>query len=216
MKKLIKLRRRWLSFIFLFLATTVHSSEPQEILLWPNGAPGSEGKTGDEKVRIADNGERVISNIHKPSLTPYFPSADKATGCAVIVAPGGGHRELWSDHEGHNVAHWLSGLTLARPRAPTPSRARVPGPIFRRSSTRAARNGLSPPRIRRRCSWSAATTTGPTSRKAWPAFISSSNSSKCPPNSTSTPGRATASACGRTTPNPPANGSIASRNGWGT
>jgi len=26
----------------------------------------------------------------------------------VIVIPGGGHRELWSDHEGHNVAKWLA------------------------------------------------------------------------------------------------------------
>ena len=86
---------------------------PKEILLWPDGAPGSEGKTGDTVVRIADNGEHVLSNIHKPSLTPYLPSADKATGCAVIVAPGGGHRELWSDHEGHNVARWLSEHGIA-------------------------------------------------------------------------------------------------------
>ena len=27
----------------------------------------------------------------------------------MIIAPGGGHRELWTDHEGHNVARWLSG-----------------------------------------------------------------------------------------------------------
>jgi len=79
---------------------------PQHI--WVVNAP----KTGDEKVRIV-NGERVVSNIHKPSLTPYLPAADKATGCAVIVAPGGGHRELWSDHEGHNVARWLSEHRIA-------------------------------------------------------------------------------------------------------
>jgi len=102
------------AFPLLLLVSTLPAAElPKEILLWPNGAPGSEGKTGDEKVRIADNGERVLSNIHKPSITPYLPSADKATGCAVIVAPGGGHRELWSDHEGHNAARWLSGHGIA-------------------------------------------------------------------------------------------------------
>jgi len=91
-----------------------HAVEPgPEILLWPDGAPGSEGKTGEEHIRIADNGEHVLSNIHKPSITPYLPPADKATGCAVIVAPGGGHRELWSDHEGHNVARWLSDRGIA-------------------------------------------------------------------------------------------------------
>src|SRR6266536_2607733 len=98
----------------LVLLTAAHAVEPgPEILLWPNGAPGSEGKTGDEKVRITDSGEHVLSDIHKPGITPYLPKADKATGCAVIIAPGGAHRELWSDHEGHNVARWLSERGIA-------------------------------------------------------------------------------------------------------
>src|SRR5437667_2095473 len=101
------------AFPLLLLSTTLYAAEPEKILLWPNGAPGSEGKVGEDKVRIADNGEHVLSNIHKPSLTPYLPVADKATGCAVIVAPGGGHRELWSDHEGHNIACWLSEHGIA-------------------------------------------------------------------------------------------------------
>jgi acetyl esterase/lipase len=88
--------------------TSLHAEDPKAILLWPNGAPGSEGKTGEEKIRNVDNGERVFSNIHKPNITPYLPSPDKATGCAIVVAPGGGHRELWADHEGHFIAKWLS------------------------------------------------------------------------------------------------------------
>ena len=97
----------------LFAVANVRAVEPgKEIFLWPNGAPGSEGKIGEEQVRIV-NGERVLSNIHKPSLTPYLPLADRTSGCAVIVAPGGGHRELWSDHEGHNIARWLSERGIA-------------------------------------------------------------------------------------------------------
>jgi acetyl esterase/lipase len=83
-----------------------------EIVVWPNGAPGSEGKTGDPAVRLS-NGERVVSNVHRPVLIPYLPAADKATGTAVIVVPGGGHRELWSDHEGHNIAKWLADHGVA-------------------------------------------------------------------------------------------------------
>jgi len=83
-----------------------------KMLLWPSGAPGSEGKAGDEAVRDA-NGERVVTNVHKPYLVPYLPAKDKATGAAVIVIPGGGHRELWSDHEGHNVAKWLADRGVA-------------------------------------------------------------------------------------------------------
>lgn len=104
--------------VLIFSLTTAHAVEPgAEILLWPKGAPGSEGKTNLETVvRIAERGERVLSNIHKPSLTPYLPAAvagQASGGCAVIVAPGGGHRELWSDHEGHNVARWLSERGIA-------------------------------------------------------------------------------------------------------
>jgi endo-1,4-beta-xylanase len=86
---------------------------PKEILLWPNGAPGSEGKTNNETVRLTDLGEHVVATIHRPSITPFIPAAGKATGCAVIVAPGGAHRELWIDHEGYDVARWLSEHGIA-------------------------------------------------------------------------------------------------------
>jgi endo-1,4-beta-xylanase len=46
-------------------------------------------------------------------LTVYLPSKESANGAAVIIAPGGGHRELWTDHEGHNIAKWLSSRGVA-------------------------------------------------------------------------------------------------------
>lgn len=79
------------------------------VLLWPNGAPGSEGKTGEEKT----DERGFVSNIHRPSLTVYLPAADKATGAAVLVIPGGGHRFLAIEHEGYNVAAWLSEHGIA-------------------------------------------------------------------------------------------------------
>lgn len=85
----------------------------EEILLWPNGAPGSEGKTGEEIVKKTDNGELIVSNVHKPSITPYLPAKDKANGAAVIVAPGGGHSILCVTHEGSNVAEWLADHGVA-------------------------------------------------------------------------------------------------------
>ncbi|MEP7144862.1 MAG: alpha/beta hydrolase, partial [Ferruginibacter sp.] len=57
--------------------------------------------------------DHVISNIHHPSITPYIPSSQKATGAAVIIAPGGGHRELWITHEGYNPAKWFSDRGIA-------------------------------------------------------------------------------------------------------
>jgi endo-1,4-beta-xylanase len=89
------------------------AEEPKAIPLWPNGAPGSEGKTEAEAVRLTNDGEHVVSKIHHPSMIPYLPSKDSATGAAVIVAPGGGHRELWMDHEGYNIGKWLAAHGVA-------------------------------------------------------------------------------------------------------
>jgi endo-1,4-beta-xylanase len=77
-------------------------------LLWPNGAPGSEGKTAEEVVELTGNGERIVTQIHKPSLTPYLPASDNGNGAAIVIAPGGGHGKLCVDHEGHHLARWLA------------------------------------------------------------------------------------------------------------
>jgi acetyl esterase/lipase len=97
----------------LLAPAVLSANQSKEIPLWPNGAPGSEGKAGTEAVRVTPQGERVVSNIHQPSITPYLPPKEKATGAAVIIAPGGGHRELWADHEGHNIARYLSARGVA-------------------------------------------------------------------------------------------------------
>lgn len=86
---------------------------PARVLLWPDGAPGSAGKSAAETVRVTDGGDRVVSGVHQPGLFPYLPTKERSTGAAVIIAPGGGHRELWTTHEGHNLAQWLSERGLA-------------------------------------------------------------------------------------------------------
>ena len=86
---------------------------PKEILLWPGGAPGSEGKTEQEKIATSKNGERQVSSIHKPSITRFLPAKGTANGAAVLVIPGGGHKVLCVDHEGENVARWLAARGIA-------------------------------------------------------------------------------------------------------
>jgi acetyl esterase/lipase len=72
-------------------------AEPKTELLWPQGAPG---KLGDEAQ-------------DKPTLIVYLPEAEKATGCGVIVCPGGGYGGLAMDHEGHQIARWLNSFGVA-------------------------------------------------------------------------------------------------------
>ena len=96
------------TLLCVFALVAVAADQNVVVLLWPNGAPGSEGKTAPEKVRITPYGEHVITSVHQPSITVYLPSKEIATGAAVVIAPGGGHAELWVDHEGYAVAKWLS------------------------------------------------------------------------------------------------------------
>ena len=107
------LRNVWMLCFWLCSCLIAAADEPPVVLLWPDGAPGSDGKMAEEAIRLSSGGERVVSSVHRPSLTVYLPSKESATGAAVIIAPGGGHRELWTDHEGHNIAKWLSGRGVA-------------------------------------------------------------------------------------------------------
>ena len=109
----MSIARRWLVFLFICSYFSFACAQPEPIKLWPKGAPGAEGSVTPETVRLNPDGEHIISNIQEPSIIPYLPSKDQATGAAVIVAPGGGHSELWMDHEGYAVAEWLSGHGVA-------------------------------------------------------------------------------------------------------
>jgi acetyl esterase/lipase len=81
-------------------------SPPEVIHLWENGAPGFESRK-DEPEMAKD---WWVRNIHNPSITVFRAPRDKATGCAVVVAPGGGFRELVFNAEGKQAAEYLNTL----------------------------------------------------------------------------------------------------------
>src|SRR5690606_13373825 len=57
---------------------------------------------------------RVFSrNVTEATLTPFLPDPAKATGAAVIVAPGGGFRSLSMENEGWDVARALADRGVA-------------------------------------------------------------------------------------------------------
>jgi len=91
----------------LLLGAECAAESVSPLLLWPGGAPGSEGRGAPEAVRLSERGEHIVSGINAPSLVARLPTPRTATGAAVIVIPGGGHRELWMDHEGYRVADAL-------------------------------------------------------------------------------------------------------------
>lgn len=96
----------------LSLRITAFAADSHPVVpLWPNGAPGSEARKDEPEKLVAERDQ--LSNIHHPSLTVFLPEKSKATGAAVIVAPGGGHRFLTIRNEGLDVAQWLADRGIA-------------------------------------------------------------------------------------------------------
>jgi acetyl esterase/lipase len=79
------------------------------IELWPDGPPtkGPELEEISERAEMP-NGVSLgrIRNVAKPTLTVYRPA--KPNGVGVIVVPGGGWRVLMWEHEGADLATWLT------------------------------------------------------------------------------------------------------------
>jgi acetyl esterase/lipase len=101
----------FLAALCAFIPVFSAAETPAAITLWPAGAPGSEAfRDVPEK---AEEGKSNIFSVHQPSITPYLPEPRKATGTAVIVAPGGGHRVLCLGHEGYALGQWLADHGIA-------------------------------------------------------------------------------------------------------
>ena len=111
-----------MKFIALWLVplVVVHAlaaESPSIIELWPKGAPEEKGDIGEEKdlTKPSDNliaGKPVIrlGNVSKPTISVYHPPADKKTGAALLVCPGGGYHILAMDLEGTEVCAWLNSI----------------------------------------------------------------------------------------------------------
>ena len=94
------------------------ATEPKKVIeLWPNGAPGEKGNIGEEKDTTKPTDQLIagkpvirLGNVSKPTISVYRPPADKDTGAAVVVCPGGGYHILAMDLEGTEVCDWLNSI----------------------------------------------------------------------------------------------------------
>lgn len=109
--------------LLLIAATSWLAGAPEEIKLWPDGAPGQmqpHSKATEDFIRTKA-GKSTITDITEPTITIYRP--EKPNGTSVIVAPGGGYVFLSAVHEGAQVCEWLNtiGVTgiLLKYRTPT-------------------------------------------------------------------------------------------------
>jgi acetyl esterase/lipase len=107
------MRSTLLGMAVLFTAAPAFAQLPKDIpaaiSLWPKGAPGSEARMAEAEDIQGTN----VCNVHNPTITPYIPDADKATGTAVIICPGGGHSKLCLGHEGYALGEWFRARGIA-------------------------------------------------------------------------------------------------------
>lgn len=98
----------------LLLPAVAVAADPPVLDLWPGAVPGEKGNVGPEQFAPDKPNEKPplkrLTNVTKPTLTVYRPAADKDTGAAIIIAPGGGYSILAWEHEGTMVAEWLQKL----------------------------------------------------------------------------------------------------------
>lgn len=84
-------------------------AQPEAITLDTGALPGA---TAPESWHSQYNSV-FARNVTVATLTPFLPPAAKATGAAVIVAPGGGFRTLSMENEGWAVAKALADKGVA-------------------------------------------------------------------------------------------------------
>jgi acetyl esterase/lipase len=75
-------------------ATTPALQDQQLFRLWGGDAP-------------LQHGQDPVKDI--PTIQAYVPTADKATGAAIVIFPGGGYQHLSMTNEGSTIGKWLAG-----------------------------------------------------------------------------------------------------------
>lgn len=97
----------------LAVALSARAAEPTPVKLWPGKAPGETKDIGPEQYTEPKKGQadvKRLGNVSEPTITVFAPPADKNTGTAVVVAPGGGYNILAIEHEGTQTCEWLQSL----------------------------------------------------------------------------------------------------------
>lgn len=84
-------------------------AQPEAIVLGTGALPDA---TAPESWH-SQYGSVFARNVTEATLTPFLPPEGKASGAAVIVAPGGGFRTLSMENEGWDVARALADRGVA-------------------------------------------------------------------------------------------------------
>jgi len=91
------------------MTAIVAPAQPDAILLGTGPLPDARNAESWHR----QYGSAFARNVTEATLTPFLPAPGRASGAAVIVAPGGGFRTLSMENEGWDVARALAARGVA-------------------------------------------------------------------------------------------------------
>ncbi|MBC2666787.1 alpha/beta hydrolase [Novosphingobium flavum] len=86
-------------------------AEPGAVPLYGAQTPGT--AASEDWATMGPERSYSVRNVTRPTITPFLPEASRATGAAVVVAPGGAFMGLAISHEGWAVAKALADRGIA-------------------------------------------------------------------------------------------------------
>lgn len=91
-------------------------SQPQEILLFPDGAPGKietlKEKENPFNIKVGGKAVQIITDVSDPTITFYPAPSQNNSGTTIIVCPGGGYKVLAYDLEGSEVCKLFNSFGI--------------------------------------------------------------------------------------------------------
>jgi len=107
-----RLKNAGLIILFLMGLTGNLFGQNKVIDLWNGKVPGSIPNPGYKETVDSNDNWTKMRFVSDPKLDMYLVPAEKATGTAVVICPGGGYWGLAIAHEGAQIAKWLNDLGI--------------------------------------------------------------------------------------------------------
>jgi acetyl esterase/lipase len=102
-----------ISISIIAIISSLISYSQTVIPLYDDSIPNSKPHPDEEVTEINKDSILIIRKISRPTLTIFLPPADKNTGAAVVICPGGGYWVTASQHEGTDVAKRFNEMGIS-------------------------------------------------------------------------------------------------------
>jgi acetyl esterase/lipase len=104
------------NILFILLTIPLHLLVAQEEFpIWKNGIPGQIPNSEVTEYNTGALKSDEILRVHQvttPTLKAFWAPNKQTKNPAVLICPGGGYKILAIDHEGYQIAEWLTSIGI--------------------------------------------------------------------------------------------------------